>query len=54
MRTLQSELKRIGLIPKKKKPQKRTERLSERDLKDLMGVNRPKYKRASGGAFKQV
>mgnify|MGYP001409889506 CR=1 FL=1 len=52
MRTLQSELERIGLVPKKK-PQKRTERLSERDLKELMGMYRPKYKRASGGAFKQ-
>ncbi|WP_253620688.1 hypothetical protein [Bacillus amyloliquefaciens] len=32
-----------------KKPQK----LTERDLENLMGVNRPTYKRGRGGAFRQ-
>ncbi|WP_276789701.1 hypothetical protein [Bacillus sp. (in: firmicutes)] len=32
-----------------KKPQK----LTERELENLMGVNRPTYKRGRGGAFRQ-
>ncbi|MEC1106234.1 hypothetical protein [Bacillus velezensis] len=33
----------------KKKPQKPT----ESDLRNLMGINRPTYKRGRGGAFRQ-
>lgn len=29
------------------------ERLSERDLKELMGIYDPKYRRCSGGAYRQ-
>jgi hypothetical protein len=36
---------------KKKKSPK--EKLSDRDLKELMGINRPVYRRAKGGAFRQ-
>lgn len=32
---------------------KRNERLSERDLLDLMGSNMPTYGRARGGAYRQ-
>ncbi|MEK4025801.1 hypothetical protein [Sporosarcina sp. FSL W7-1283] len=32
---------------------KRNERLSERDLAELMGTNRPTYERKKGGAFRQ-
>ncbi|WP_166460954.1 hypothetical protein [Bacillus velezensis] len=32
-----------------KKPQK----LTESDLRNLMGINRPTYKRGRGGAFRQ-
>jgi len=38
--------------PQKEK-QKQEEGLSEEELKDLMGVNRPVYSRGRGGAFKQ-
>ncbi|MEK6452602.1 hypothetical protein [Caldifermentibacillus hisashii] len=36
-----------------KKKKRKKERLSERDLKNLMGVNMPRYKRKKGGAYKQ-
>ncbi|MFD2704069.1 MULTISPECIES: hypothetical protein [Salibacterium] len=34
----------------KKKPK---EKLTDKDLKELMGVNRPTYGRGSGGSIKQ-
>jgi len=44
------EIKKYGV---KKKRQSKSEHLTERDIKDLMGINRPVYKRKKGGAFKQ-
>ncbi|MED3701268.1 hypothetical protein [Bacillus velezensis] len=44
---------------KEKKPssrksmEKKPQKLTERDLENLMGVNRPTYKRGRGGAFRQ-
>jgi hypothetical protein len=53
MRTIQSELKRLGFKPQKpSKQEKKQEVLSEKDLKDLMGTNRPTYKRCKG-AYRQ-
>jgi hypothetical protein len=55
MRTIQSELKRLGI---KKRPENKSrkkhinENLTEREIKDLMGVNRPTYKRHKG-AYRQ-
>ncbi|HWO96127.1 hypothetical protein PVN28_14875 [Bacillus licheniformis] len=37
----------------KKKANKKPEKLTERDLRNLMDQNRPIYKRAKGGAFRQ-
>ncbi|MGY0692634.1 hypothetical protein ACW2QC_07545 [Virgibacillus sp. FSP13] len=38
---------------KKKHHEKQTENLTEEDLMELMGVNRPTYRRKRGGSFKQ-
>ncbi|WP_268884425.1 hypothetical protein [Bacillus sp. NSP9.1] len=35
-----------------KKPAKKLEKLTERDLRNMMDTNRPIYKRAKGGAFR--
>lgn len=51
MKTIQSKIKRLGL-KKHDKPKKSQEKLSERDLKNLMGTNRPTYKRHKG-AYRQ-
>lgn len=61
MRTLQSEIRRLRLLQQEtdKKPidreEKRyserretSERLSKRDIEELMGVRRPRYKRHNG------
>ncbi|WP_163538291.1 hypothetical protein [Gracilibacillus sp. YIM 98692] len=37
----------------KQKRNKKQEKLSQSELKELMGVNRPTYKRAKGGAIRQ-
>jgi hypothetical protein len=54
MRTIQSELKRLGISKKRHEPRKKHdhEKLTEREIKDLMGVNRPTYKRYKG-AYRQ-
>jgi hypothetical protein len=53
MRAIQSDLKKHGI---KMKPHKRktrkSEKLSERDLRELMGTNRPTYTRHKG-AYRQ-
>ncbi|MEK4684328.1 hypothetical protein NSQ76_00985 [Bacillus sp. FSL M8-0256] len=43
--------KRTG-VPKNKCARNRTQELSEEEIKALMGVYRPTYKRGRGGAFK--
>lgn len=43
------EVKKTEVLKKKKS----TEKLSERDLKKLMGVDQPTYRRVSGGAMRQ-
>jgi hypothetical protein len=40
-------------LKQEKPPQKKPERLSERDLKELVGMDRTRYGRAKGGAFRQ-
>ncbi len=39
-------------VPKNKCAQNHTQELSERELRELMGIYRPIYKRGRGGAFK--
>lgn len=46
------KLNRLRNFKSNKSNRSRDEELSERDIKDLMGVNRPKYYR-SRGAFRQ-
>lgn len=63
MRTIQQELQKWMKINKVKqrkskhkkvrKQKQRKERLTERDIKELMGVGRPVYRRGKGGAFRQ-
>ncbi|MCG1014217.1 hypothetical protein SRCM100730_03408 [Bacillus velezensis] len=36
-----------------KSTEKKPQKLTERDLKNLMGIDRPIYKRGRGGAFRQ-
>jgi hypothetical protein len=40
-----------GKKPKEKK--QKQERLSERDIRELMGMNKAIYRRGPGGAFRQ-
>ena len=37
----------------RKHTKKQKEKLSQSDLRDLMGMNRPTYKRGKGGSYKQ-
>ncbi|EID42875.1 hypothetical protein [Parageobacillus thermoglucosidasius] len=62
MRTIQQQLRkwmkankmlRTDKHKKEPKPKRFKERFTERELKELMGVNRPVYRRAKGGAFRQ-
>jgi hypothetical protein len=64
MKTIQQELQKwlkinqnMERAEKKKKRVKKKkipkERLTERDLKELMGIKRPVYRRGKGGAFRQ-
>ena len=63
MRTIQQELKKWMKVnevqqrkDKRKKASKKKrgkERLTEREIKELMGVGRPVYRRGKGGAFRQ-
>lgn len=53
MKTIRDELKKHGYKPSKKKRKRSNEKLSEYDLKDLMGVNRPRYFRGQGGSYRQ-
>jgi phage antirepressor YoqD-like protein len=63
MRTIQQQLQkwlkankvmhRADKNKKEPKTKRLKERLTERELKELMGVNRPIYRRAKGGAFRQ-
>ncbi|MEK4228951.1 hypothetical protein [Solibacillus sp. FSL H8-0538] len=61
MRTLQSELARNGLgksktnkktATKRRQPSKQKEKLSRRDVEDLMGIRRDTFKRV-GGAIRR-
>lgn len=47
-RTSEEEIKREGINSHKEKK----EQLTQRDIEELMGIRRPRY-RKSGGAFKQ-
>lgn len=62
MRTLRDQLiekglsrPRAGEIDRKntRTRDKREERMTDRELRELMGVNRPTYGRKKGGAFRQ-
>ncbi|QAS52824.1 hypothetical protein [Halobacillus litoralis] len=37
----------------KKKRKRKSESYSQRDIEELMGINRPTYRRGRGGAIKQ-
>ncbi|MGY3717050.1 hypothetical protein ACWE42_16170 [Sutcliffiella cohnii] len=45
----QSKYKKKNATPSKKKEEK----LSDKDLRELMGTNRPTYARGRGGAYRQ-
>lgn len=61
MWSLQSELLKHGFRPLRREidrkdtrtKDKPKERLSDRELRELMGQNRPTYARGKGGAFRQ-
>jgi hypothetical protein len=64
MKTIQQEIQKWLRVNQKmeratktkkkvKKKKRHKERLTERDLKELMGINRPVYRRGKGGAFRQ-
>jgi phage antirepressor YoqD-like protein len=63
MRTIQQQLQkwlkankvmhRAYKHKKEPKPKRSKERFTEWELKELMGINRPVYRRAKGGAFRQ-
>jgi phage antirepressor YoqD-like protein len=63
MRTIQQQLQkwlkanrvmhRADKRKKEPKTKRLKERFTERELRELMGVNRPVYRRAKGGAFRQ-
>lgn len=62
MRTIQQQLIEKGLtdgsectngIPNAKASKKTKERLSSRDIAELMGSNRDTFKRAKGGAIRR-
>lgn len=36
-----------------KKPSQKREELTDRDLRELMGTDRPRYARGKGGAYRQ-
>ncbi|WP_267884147.1 hypothetical protein [Bacillus altitudinis] len=38
---------------KKEKPKKQPQKLTDRDLRELMGQNMQRLKRATGGAYKR-
>ncbi|MCY7572857.1 hypothetical protein [Bacillus pumilus] len=39
-------------VPENKRTQNRTQKLSYEEIKELMGIYRPTYKRSRGGALK--
>ncbi len=39
--------------PKKKKRKPKTEKFSQKEIKSLMGIDRPTYRRGKGGSIKQ-
>lgn len=62
MRTFRSEFDRLGLLAARRREvvlkgsktsSKREERLTDRDFKELMGVNRDTYKRKNGAIRKR-
>ncbi len=62
MRTFKSEFARLGLLQTRRREKtlkgskakgKGEERLTDRDFRELMGINRPTYRRGKGGAFRQ-
>jgi hypothetical protein len=63
MRTIQQQLQnwvkankfmqRSNKHKKEHKTKRLKESFTERELRELMGVNRPVYRRAKGGAFRQ-
>ncbi|GEN83613.1 hypothetical protein SLU01_19250 [Sporosarcina luteola] len=63
MRTLQDQLKEKGFfkdhntevkLESGKSWRRKPEKLSDRDLRELMGTNRPTYGRKKGGAIRQI
>lgn len=58
MGNLQEELRKYQLangqkpVKKKEQPKKHNEKLSERDLRDLMGIDRQILFRGRGGAYR--
>ncbi|MGG4315978.1 hypothetical protein ACR80L_09530 [Bacillus velezensis] len=57
MKAKKKAAQNVGFKEKQPSPRKITEKkpqmLTERELENLMGVNRPTYKRGRGGAFRQ-
>ncbi|UWD96800.1 hypothetical protein NX081_17340 [Bacillus velezensis] len=57
MRTKKNATLNVGFKEKqpssRKSVEKKPQKLTESDLRNLMGINRPTYKRGRGGAFRQ-
>ncbi|KAF6601637.1 hypothetical protein V7685_17535 [Bacillus velezensis] len=57
MKTKKNVAQNVGFKEKqpssRKSIEKKPQKLTERDLENLMGINRPTYKRGRGGAFRQ-
>ena len=61
MKTLQTELLKHGFRPSRREVERKSskdkhkskERLTDSELRELMGANRPTYSRKKGGAFRQ-
>ncbi|PHA00928.1 hypothetical protein COE51_06345 [Bacillus pseudomycoides] len=53
MKCLRDQLREWKKHQKKKQPKRKEEKLSVRDIEELMGMHRPRYERGRGGAFRQ-
>ncbi|MEH6891899.1 hypothetical protein V7024_19855 [Bacillus sp. JJ864] len=53
MKCFRDQLREWKKQQQKKRPKRKEEQLSVRDIEELMGMYRPRYVRNRGGAFRQ-